>query len=123
VRAKEILRCAALAAARGRCGKRLRLPLITGDYVRSGLPLSLFLMAGGRPDAVYLQRTGANAKLSYEYTAVTAPNGKVLVAPNCLQCHAQVFDGKLYIGLGNTSIDFSDTKKLNPKNCRPSPTF
>jgi mono/diheme cytochrome c family protein len=97
--------------------------LITGDYVRSGLPLSLFLMAGGRPDAVYLQRTGANAKLSYEYTAVTAPNGKVLVAPNCLQCHAQVFDGELYIGLGNTSIDFSDTKKLNPKKLQAFANF
>ncbi len=97
--------------------------LITGDYVRSGIPLSLFLMAGGKAKAANLQRTGANEKLSYEYTAVTAPNGKVLVAPNCLQCHAQVFDGKLYIGLGNASIDFSDNEKLSPKKLQSLSNF
>ncbi len=39
-----------------------------------------------------------------------------MVAPNCLQCHAQVFGDRLVIGLGNTLIDFSDHKKLNPRN-------
>jgi mono/diheme cytochrome c family protein len=97
--------------------------LVTGDYVRSGLPLSLFLMASGKGDASYLPRTGANEKLPFAYTAVTASNGKVLVAPNCLQCHARVFDDKLYIGLGNTGIDFSDTKKLNPKKLQALANF
>jgi hypothetical protein len=51
----------------------------------------------------------------HQYTAVKAPNGEVVVAPNCLECHAQVFDGKLCIGLGNSMIDFTDRKKLNPR--------
>jgi len=89
--------------------------LITGDYVRSGIPYKLFLMAGGKEKENYLQRTGANEKLPYQYTAVTAANGKVVVAPNCLSCHAQVFDDSLYIGLGNTEINFADDKKMEPK--------
>jgi mono/diheme cytochrome c family protein len=97
--------------------------LVTGDYVRSGLPLGLFLMAGEKGSTGYLPRTGANEKLPYQYTAVTAPNGKVLVAPNCLQCHARVFEGELYIGLGNTAIDFTDTRKLNPKKLRSLSRF
>lgn len=97
--------------------------LITGDYVRSGIPYNLFLMAAGKSKPNYLNRSGANEKLSYQYTAVTAPNGKVLVAPNCLQCHAQVFEDKLYIGLGNTGIDFSDDQKLNAKKMQSLQNF
>jgi hypothetical protein len=39
----------------------------------------------------------------------------MVVAPNCLQCHAQVFENRLIIGLGNTFIDFSNNQKLNPQ--------
>lgn len=86
--------------------------LTTGDYIRSGIPYDLFLLAyGTRPDTL-LQREGPNADIPFAYTAVKAPNGIEVVAPNCLQCHAQVFDGKLYIGLGSTSIDFSDARKF-----------
>jgi mono/diheme cytochrome c family protein len=96
--------------------------LVTGDYVRSGLPYNLFMMGGGTAEN-YLQRTGHNEKLPYAFTAVKAPNGKVLVAPNCLQCHAQVFEGKLYIGLGNTSIDFSNNEALSPQKLQTLKTF
>jgi hypothetical protein len=33
-----------------------------------------------------------------------------------LQCHAQVFEDKLYIGLGNTFVDFSDRETMSVKN-------
>ncbi|WP_431211658.1 hypothetical protein ACQ86N_38540 [Puia sp. P3] len=89
--------------------------LTTGDYLKSGIPYGYFLLGAGKSTTNYLQRDSLNALLSHEYTAVKAPNGEVVVAPNCLQCHAQVFDGKLVIGLGNSAIDFSDTKKLNPR--------
>jgi len=89
--------------------------LLTGNYVRSGLPYFIFRMTGGETKTNALQRTGINAKLPYSFTAIKAANGKVLVAPNCLQCHAQVFEGKLYIGLGNAAIDFSNSEALNPK--------
>jgi mono/diheme cytochrome c family protein len=89
--------------------------LTTGDYLKSGIPYGYFLLGAGKSTTNYLQRDSLNSALSHEYTAVKAPNGEVVVAPNCLQCHAQVFDGHLYIGLGNASIDFSDTKRLNPR--------
>jgi mono/diheme cytochrome c family protein len=86
--------------------------LTTGDYIKSGIPYNFFLLGyGKRPDTL-LHRDGLNADIPFAYTAVKAANGVEVVAPNCLQCHAEVFDGKLYVGLGNTMIDFSDPRKF-----------
>jgi len=97
--------------------------LINGNYVRSGLPYNLFRMAAGKSNDNLLQRSGANEKLPYSFTAVTAANGKMLVAPNCLQCHGAMFEGKLYIGLGTTDIDFSHNQALNPKKLQALENF
>ncbi len=88
--------------------------LTTGDYVKGGLPFDLFKMGRGAENRNYLRRTGMNAAVSHEYTVVQADNGENLVAPNCLQCHAQVFNDSLIIGMGNTMIDFSMGQQLNP---------
>jgi mono/diheme cytochrome c family protein len=90
--------------------------LTTGDYLRSGIPLSFFKMVSGKNTIDYLNREGLNKDIPYDYTVVNAPNGEPVVAPNCMQCHAQVFDGKLIMGLGNSTIDFTHGEKLNPKN-------
>ncbi len=92
--------------------------LTTGDYVKGGIPYSAFVMGLGKDRRNFLQREGKNEKLPYEYTANTAPNGEIVVAPNCLQCHAQVFEDKLYIGMGNTFIDFTQNDKMNIKNLK-----
>lgn len=97
--------------------------LITGDYVKGGIPYSAFVMGLGKDKRNFLQREGKNEKIPFEYTAVTAPNGEILVAPNCLQCHAQVFDEQLYIGMGNTFIDFTQNDKLNIKNLKALESF
>lgn len=89
--------------------------LTTGDYLKSDIPYNYFLLGFGKSQTNYLHREGPNAAISHEYTAVKSPNGETVVAPNCLQCHAQVFDNKLYIGLGNSMIDFTDRQKLNPQ--------
>ncbi|MEO6232055.1 MAG: hypothetical protein ABJB11_16085 [Ferruginibacter sp.] len=81
--------------------------LTTGNYLKSGIPYQLFLLATPKDTNNYLQRTGNNAKLPHNFTAVNTPNGELIVAPNCLQCHAQVFDGKLIVGLGNSLSDYS----------------
>ena len=81
--------------------------LTTGDYLKSGIPYSLFFMGAPKDTNNYLHRTGNNKNLAYNFTAVKAPNGELVVAPNCLQCHAQVFDGKLIVGLGNSLSDFT----------------
>jgi mono/diheme cytochrome c family protein len=89
--------------------------LVMGDYIKSGIPYDYFLLGFGKTAANLLHRDSLNAQVSHEYTAVKAANGEVVVAPNCLQCHAQVFDGRLYVGLGNSMIDFTDRKKLNAR--------
>ncbi len=81
--------------------------LITGDYLKSGIPYSFFFMGAPKDSNNYLQRSGLNKNLSHDFTAVQAPNGEMVVAPNCLQCHAQFFDGKLIVGLGNSFSDFT----------------
>ena len=85
--------------------------LTTGDYIKSGVPYSIFRMRMEADTNNFLNRTDQNKHLSYEYTAVTAPNGEMIVTPNCLQCHAQVFDGTLVVGLGNSFSDFTINRK------------
>ena len=89
--------------------------LTTGDYLKSGIPYNYFKLGFGRSTINYLDRDSLNKDIPYEYTAVKAFNGEIVIAPNCLQCHAQVFENKLVIGLGNTTIDFSGGQKLNPQ--------
>ncbi|RYY98027.1 MAG: c-type cytochrome, partial [Chitinophagaceae bacterium] len=89
--------------------------LVNGDYVRSGLPLNVFRMGYLNYDSSLLPRTGLNANMPYDFTALRATNGEVIVAPNCLQCHAMPFDNKLVIGLGNAGIDFTNARGLSPQ--------
>lgn len=81
--------------------------LVTGDYLKSGIPYSFFAMGIPKDSNNFLNRDGINKTIPHDFTAIKAPNGEMVVAPNCLQCHAQVFDSKLVIGLGNTFIDFT----------------
>lgn len=89
--------------------------LTTGDYVKGGIPFSIFLFGAGN-QKIYLDRGGNNKKLPHDFTAVKAFNGEILVAPNCLQCHAQVFEDQLIIGLGNSLVDFTKGQKMNAAN-------
>ncbi len=93
--------------------------LVTGDYVKGGIPLDIFLAganAMGMNSQNQLKRTNINKDLPYEYTAITASNGEILVAPNCLQCHATVFENELIVGLGNSTIDFTAGKRVSTAN-------
>lgn len=90
--------------------------LVNGDYVRSGIPYNIYLFGAGADTNNFLRRTGINAKVSHEFTAVKAANGETVVAPNCMNCHAQVFEGKLVMGLGNSLVDFTKSKKFNVEN-------
>lgn len=81
--------------------------LVMGDYVRGGIPIQYYFFARGKKKKDFLQREGNNKDITHEFTAVKATNGEVLVAPNCLQCHAQVFEDTLIIGMGNSLADFT----------------
>jgi len=89
--------------------------LITGDFLKSGIPYDFFVMANGKSADNYLNRTGKNANVGFGYNVVTNADSLDIVIPTCMQCHAQVFDGKLYVGLGNAGIDFSDFSKKSKK--------
>ena len=82
--------------------------LINGDYVSSGIPYNVFITAYGEDDANELNRTGDNAVINYGYTAVDAPNGVRVVAPQCLQCHAGKINGEFMVGLGNTASNYME---------------
>ena len=97
--------------------------LVKGDYVKGGIPLNMYALGIGKTRANLLQRDGINENISYEYTAIRAGNGEILVAPNCLQCHGQVMDDKLIIGLGNTFIDFTRNQRLNLGNLERAESF
>ncbi|MBZ5859192.1 c-type cytochrome [Flavihumibacter profundi] len=90
--------------------------LTTGDYVKGGLPLEIFQMGKLKEQNNYLHRSGTNETIPYNFTAITASNGVQLVAPNCLQCHAQLFNDSLVIGMGNSLMDFTAGDQLNAKN-------
>jgi len=81
--------------------------LVTGDYLKSGIPYAYYSLMGARDTANQLKRTGVNKNIRYDFTAVKATNGELVVAPNCLQCHAQEFEGKLVVGMGNSFSDFT----------------
>ena len=89
--------------------------LITGDYLKSGLPYNFYIMGLGKDKKNYLKRDGINEFVNHEFNAVKASNGQVVVTPNCLQCHAQVFDDQLFVGMGNSFKDFTEQKNV-PKD-------
>lgn len=78
-----------------------------GDIVDHGVPIDLYSLAFGNGDGNLLNRDGDNAQVSYNYTALNAPNGVRVVSPNCLSCHAQTLNGQLIVGLGNSVADFT----------------
>ena len=99
--------------------------LTTGDYLKSGIPFSFFKMGIGK-SSDDLGRAGINKDIPYSFNAVVAPNGEKIVSPNCLQCHAQEFNGKIIIGMGNSLSDYttdhSSTARLLEKFLKASAT-
>ena len=83
--------------------------LIEEGYVGCGIPLSAYrkVFPDPAPASVRLDRTGINADLPYDLTAFRTASGVDVVTPNCLQCHAQQLNGKVVIGLGSQSADYT----------------
>ncbi len=84
--------------------------LIEEGYVGCGVPLTAYKRVSPDPaPAEYLlaDRTGANADLPYNLTAFRTASGVDVVTPNCLQCHAQMLEGQLVVGLGNHAGDYT----------------
>jgi mono/diheme cytochrome c family protein len=89
--------------------------LTEGNYIKGGIPYDIYIKVTGKGKKTLLIRDSLNADVAHDYTVVKAVNGENLVAPNCLQCHAQVFEGKLVIGMGNSMADFTLGRNLSPQ--------
>ena len=81
--------------------------LVNGDYLKSGLGYNYYVLLNGKDKQNFLARTGKAANVGYNFNLIKTRNSNNVVVPNCLQCHGQVFNGKLIMGLGNTFLDFS----------------
>jgi cytochrome c5 len=79
--------------------------LLYGDSLTSGIPYALFKQFF--PTDFDLGRTGDNKGISYKFTAHNASNGIRVVSPNCMTCHAESIDGKVILGLGNNTSDYT----------------
>jgi hypothetical protein len=53
-------------------------------------------------------RTGAGADLPYYLNRVSRDAGYDSLVPNCLLCHASEWNGEVVVGLGATTIDYTD---------------
>ncbi len=84
--------------------------LLYGDYIKSGLPKSIFdVSLGALVEANnVLDRSGVNEDVYFEYTSLIHPNGVEVVAPNCFQCHGGYVDNQFVLGLGNTFANFTN---------------
>ncbi|MFK5972105.1 MAG: c-type cytochrome [Flavobacteriaceae bacterium] len=87
--------------------------LISGAYMSSGIPYEAFLRGFGEDNSNVLNRSGDNAVIPSNYTAVTAPNGVRIVGPNCMACHASEINNEFIIGLGSHDSDFTVNRADN----------
>ncbi len=88
--------------------------LLTGDFLKSGIPYDFFIFAHGKGKNM-LNREGKNANVDEGFNVVTNADSIDIVIPTCLQCHSQEFDGKLYVGLGNSFADFTNAGQTGKK--------
>ncbi|HHM04749.1 MAG TPA: c-type cytochrome [Gammaproteobacteria bacterium] len=83
--------------------------IINGGYESCGLPYEAWrrTRAGAEVGPTLPGRHGRNRELPYFLSAHRDPNGVEIITPNCLLCHAALFNGELVIGLGNEAADFT----------------
>lgn len=83
--------------------------LVNNAYVTCGIPYSAYREFANppAPESLLPDRKGRNAELPYSLTFHVTKDGVELVTSNCLTCHAEFFNDKLIVGLGNESRDFT----------------
>ena len=64
-----------------------------GDYLNSGIPLTVFKLVFSANSADDLARTGDNKGIPFNYTVTTASNGVKVVYTNCMSCHRRAARG------------------------------
>lgn len=81
---------------------------LTGEgYVGCGVPRSLWNQFGGAMEGAARIERPRGAELPYFLNPGKTAAGVEVVSANCLSCHAAFLRGKLVIGLGEVSTDFT----------------
>jgi cytochrome c5 len=83
--------------------------LVESGYVGCGVPRSLWNRFGWTANEATRLSRNRGADLPYYMNAATTPAGVEIVTANCLGCHAGFVRGKLVIGLGDTSTDYTNS--------------
>lgn len=83
--------------------------LVNEPIVPCGIPMTAYsTVFGPAPESDRVEgREGANATLSYRFTAMTTKEGVALATSNCLVCHAGRINGQLVVGLGDADGDYT----------------
>ncbi|MGP1345276.1 MAG: hypothetical protein ACTS3F_01230 [Phycisphaerales bacterium] len=85
--------------------------LLHGDYIGSGIPLDLYELLSP-PDPNFtppITRDPPADRHPLSVNVFDMPSGiQVVAGITCLGCHASTFDGQYIIGLGNSTMDWSD---------------
>jgi mono/diheme cytochrome c family protein len=91
--------------------------LLNGSYMSCGVPAKLWDnpltsalvrgSLGAEGELGVPGREGRNAALPHTINAFTTADGAEVLNRNCLVCHSGKLDGKLVIGLGNATADFT----------------
>ncbi|MEO8702055.1 MAG: hypothetical protein ABI867_18575 [Kofleriaceae bacterium] len=82
--------------------------LVSEGYVGCGVPRTLWKQFGGTTPASWRLDRTSGADLPYFMNAAKSPAGIETVTANCLGCHAAFLRGKLVVGLGEASADFTN---------------
>ncbi len=81
--------------------------LVGEGYVGCGVPRSLWDRFGGVTRASNRLTRARGADLPYFMNLAKMPSGVEVVTANCLGCHSAFLRGKLVVGLGEASADFT----------------
>ena len=89
--------------------------LVNQGYVSCGVPYTAYskVFADAPPDMQLPGRNAQNTPLPYNLTRFTTTSGIDVVSANCLTCHAGFIQGKLVVGLGDASGDFTSNDTAN----------
>lgn len=86
--------------------------LTQGAYIGGGIPLSAYEPFMLPQADTILRRSGSNARIPFSSNAFHAFNGAEVVSGNCFTCHAAPLEGKMQLGLGNSSASYQRNFKL-----------
>ncbi len=80
--------------------------LTEGNAFSTGVPIEIYKTMRTIIDSKLGRIAGYNKFATNEYVIFRNDNGRLTATPGCLQCHAQQFNNKLIIGLGNSYSSF-----------------